>query len=681
MARAACLCVLAAVTLLAGAAPAAARLHDPEALPEIHVQDLPYGDVLFYYYQGKDFEAATRLTAYEHWRSLAHHDADAQLLLGGLYLSLGMYDRADQSFEQLLTSDVPTGVRNRAWLFLGQALYARGRYPEAERDLIRISGRMSPELESQKELLLANVWMHEGRFDRAAQLLASWRGSQQGWTAYARLNLGVALVRQGRLAEAAPVLTSVGTMYALAPEMLALKDRANLALGLAYLKAKQGALAREALDRVRLEGPFSGEALLAAGWAEAAEGNYRAALTPWLALHGRDALDPAVQEAYLTVPYAFVELKAPGQAAQYYRTALRSYDDESARIDGAIARIRGGSLLSQLLTREADAATSGAAGNDPLDDDALPDRLSYGWFWQLGSVPDDPESHYLYAVFAGPDFQEGLRNYRDLKLMERMLGQWSSSMDAFQEMIAARDRAYTERLPEVNALLTSDRLASLNRRRAALADRLAQVQRTRDVTALAAPDEQALWARVLRAQAKLAHDPDTPTFAALRERLRVVRGVLLYRMDQEFAARLWHEHQQLRRFDVALGRAQARWTELASGRQALPVATGDFAGRVSALQERVGTLQARLSAAETAQSQALAELAVQDLEQQKKRLQGYRIQAQFALATIYDQAAHPADGDKASAPGGPEIRPDGDAPHGDGPHGDGNSAGKGVSRP
>ena len=126
MARSACLCVLAAVTLLGGAAPAAARLHDPEALPEVRIRDLPYGDVLFYYYQGKDFEAATRLLAYQHWQELPHHEPDARLLLGGLYLSLGMYDRANRSFEQLLTSDVPTGVRNRAWFYHGQALYARG---------------------------------------------------------------------------------------------------------------------------------------------------------------------------------------------------------------------------------------------------------------------------------------------------------------------------------------------------------------------------------------------------------------------------------------------------------------------------------------------------------------------------------------------------------------------------
>ena len=662
MARPACLCVLAAVTLLAAAAPAAARLHDPETLPEVRIQDLPYGDVLFYYYQGKDFEAAMRLLAYQHWQEMPHHAADAQLLLGGLYLSLGMYDRANQSFEALLTSDVPTGVRNRAWFYLGQALYARGQYAEAERDLTRISTRMSPDLESQKELLLANVWMREGRFDEAARLLESWRGSQQGWTAYARVNLGIALVHQGRLAQAAPILESVGTMYALAPEMLALKDRANLALGLAYLQAKDPARAREAIDRVRLEGPFSGEALLAAGWADAADGNYRAALTPWLALRERSALDPSVQEAYLTVPYAFVELRAPGQAAQYYRTALHSYDTESAQIDGAIARIRGGRLLAELLAREGDAATAGDVGNDPLDDDALPDRLNYGWYWQLGAVPDDPESHYLYAVFAGSDFQEGLRNYRDLKLMGRMLGQWSTTMAAFQEMIAARHRAYAQRVPKVDALLTSGALTSLKQRRAALADRLAQVERARDVTALATPDQAALWARVLRVQATLAHDPDTATYEKLRERLALVRGVLLYQMDQQFAARLWRERLQLRSLDLALARAQRRWTRLESGRQALPIETGDFEGRVSALQQRIDALQVRLAAAEAAQSRSLADLAVHDLAQEKQRLRGYRVQAQFALATLYDQAAHTGGGRgspvvpaPASSTGGPRT--------------------------
>jgi hypothetical protein len=230
-----------------------------------------------------------------------------------------------------------------------------------------------------------------------------------------------------------------------------------------------------------------------------------------------------------------------------------------------------------------------------------------------------------------------------------MLGQWSTSMDAFQEMIAVRRRAFAERLPKVDGLLTSGKLDTVKKSRVALAARLEQVASSRDVAALATPDQAAQWARVLRDQAMLAHDPDTPAYAKLRERLAMVRGVLLYQMDQEFAARVWSERKALRNLDVALARAQEGWSQLQTGRRALPIETGGFAGRVNGLQQRIGALQLRLAAAQTAQANALAELAVATLEQQKQRLQDYRVQAQFALATIYDQAAHPGRDGKTSA--------------------------------
>ena len=120
----------------------------------------------------------------------------AQLLLGGLYLSLGMHNEAGERFQTLLTNDVPTGVRNRAWFYLAQVWYARGYLDKAEEALRKIQGKLSPELEAQKEHLFANVLMHEGRFDEAIRLLATGKGSPI-WTAYARFNLGVALVRPG----------------------------------------------------------------------------------------------------------------------------------------------------------------------------------------------------------------------------------------------------------------------------------------------------------------------------------------------------------------------------------------------------------------------------------------------------------------------------------------------------
>ena len=201
-------CALVAIT-----GPAAARRHDPEKMPETRVHDLHYGDVLFYFYQDKDLDALTQLLAYDHWQRMPHDGEDAQLLKGGLYLELGMHNEAGAIFQQVLTQDVPTGVRNRAWYYLAQVWYARGYYDQAEAALRKINGRMSPDLEAQRELLFANVLMHLGRYDEAISLLSGWRG-ELPWSAYARFNLGVALVRQKRLSDADPFLSGVGTMLA-----------------------------------------------------------------------------------------------------------------------------------------------------------------------------------------------------------------------------------------------------------------------------------------------------------------------------------------------------------------------------------------------------------------------------------------------------------------------------------
>jgi lipopolysaccharide biosynthesis regulator YciM len=631
-----------AITVVSG--PAAARRHDPEKLPVTRIRDLHYGDVLFYLYQGDDFEAITRLTAYQHWNLIPHHEDEGQLLLGGLYLSLGMHNEAGERFQTLLTQDVPTGVRNRAWFYLAQVWYARGYLDKAEDALRRIQGKLSPELEAQKDHLFANVLMYQGKFDEAIRLLVLWKGSPT-WSAYARFNLGVALVRQKRLADADPFLTAVGTMYAETPEMLALKDRANLALGFAELQADQPAKAKAALERVRLNGPYSNKALLGTGWADAALGDYKAALNPWMELRGRNLLDAAVQESMLAVPYAFGKLNAAAQSAEYYETAVESYDAETVHIDDAITRIRSGSLLEQVISSEKESR--------------------YGWFWQLKNIPEAPESRYLYTVLAGHDFQEGLKNYRDLVYMAHTLDKWGDSMEAFGDMIDTRERAYAQRLPRVDALLASGAVEKLAQRKTDLESRVNGIDGDKDVAALGSAEERDQWARLQRVEAALAAAPDDPERAELKDRLRLVKGVLYFRLNDSFRARMWQQRRTIKDLDLALHEAQNRWIRVERARQSVPTNNGEFAARVAALKGRIDALQIHLVAAEQKQSDYLGQVAVAELEQQKNRLSTYQVQARFALATMYDRAANPETEkkDQAEAPApAPEQQPGNDTP-------------------
>ncbi len=587
------------------------------------VRDLHFGDALFYYYQGKDFDAITRLIAYRQWGRMPHHDAEVNLLLGGLYLSLGLHNEAGDRFETLLTQSVPEGVRNRAWFYLGKIWYARGYLDKAERAIKEVQGRLTPDLEAERMHLLSNILMRQQRFDEAIALLNNWKGrkDQSDWLAYAQYNLGVALVRKGLVAESDPFLTSVGTLESGRRELRSLRDRANLALGYAYLQNNQPDKAKPVLERVRLDGPFSNKALLGVGWADAAEGQFQEALTPWMELRDRNLLDSAVQEAYLAIPYAFAKLNANAQAAENYELAIKSFDSETTNLDASIAEINDGTMLDKLLKRDE---------ND-----------HYGWFWQLKELPDAPQSRYLYYLLAGHDFQEGLKNYRDLAYLGGTLARWHDSIIAFDDMLDTRAKAYAEKVPQADAVLASGRLDKYGNDRATIGGQLDQAESTQDVAALGTPEERDQWARILRLEAALLTAPNDDDTNVIREKTRLAKGVLYWRLAESFKARVWNERRTLKDLDQALREAQNRWVRVQKARSSMPNNTGEFAARVAALRARLDSAQLRLADVAKQQNGLLEGLARNELEQQKERIGTYQIQARFALASIYDRAAAP----------------------------------------
>jgi hypothetical protein len=629
MGRRSCGLALGLLTAALCLSPAqAARKPDPNKLPSIRVQDLHYGEVLFQYYSGQEFEALTELEAFNQWQLMPHHVHDADLLAGGLYLELGMHNEAGERFQRLLTADVPVDVRNRAWFYLAKIWYERGYYDRAEQAVGNIQGTLDPELEAERVHLLVNALMRQQRFDDAIALLRGWHGPAD-WSAYAGFNLGVALVRAGRLTEADPILTQVGTLNVHGAEMLNLRDKANLALGFAYLQADQNDKARVPLERVRLSGPYSSRALLGDGWARAAQGDYRGALTPWLELRGRNLLDAAVQESYLAVPFAFSKLNAGAQSADYYESALQSFGNESVSLDTAIAHIHEGRMLDDLLGEDKDAR--------------------YGWFWQLKSLPDSPQSRYLYTVLADNDFQAGLKNYRDMAYLTRTLRHWDDSMDAFGAMLDTRQRAYAERLPRADALLASDRVTQLRNARASVASRLDAAETGNEVEVLGSPNERGQWATVARLDEQFAALPPGLERDEARDKLRLIKGVLYWRLDASFKGRAYQEQHVLREIDAALEELQNRWVRVQQARSTVPNDTDEFAARIAALAARVQTMRDRLAQTSQQQSQYLDDVAESELRAQKERLDAYALQARFALADIYDRGADQGPGDAAPA--------------------------------
>jgi hypothetical protein len=598
-----------AALLVAGAPDAADR-------PGVTIQAPHYGEVLFHFYQQDDFGALTRLLAARDSGRLGPHATEAELLLGGLYLGYGQHREAGDIFSRLLAVNSEPEVRDRAWFYLGKVRYQRGLFAEAEAALRQVGPALPSVLTGEHRVLLAQALMGQARFREAARLLDGLDATSE-WQAYGRINLGVALVRAGDLSAGAQALDVVGTAAVSSPELLSLRDKANLALGYARLQANEPALARPALARVRLDGPFSSKALLGVGWADAALGEYRRALAPWLALRDRDMLDSAVQESLLAVPYAYARLDAQGSAIDQYLASVDAFDTEIARLDAAIGRARDGTLLQSLLSQD--------------------DSVIARWYWQLDQLPESTDTRYLYHLVAQHQFQDGLRDVRDLQALRTHLARWQEKMGAFTDMIEARRQAYEQRLPAVSARLGEVDPAALQARRDELAARLASIEQTRDVVGLATAAESDAWHRL----AALAAGPgvDAPEAAGARDRVRVLRGMLLWDLDREYKYRLWRQRRSLAELDTALETNQRLASRTLDARSGIPADTATFEARILSLTPRVAAMQSAVAAALGAQTTELHRMAVLELEAQRERLAAYRVQARFALATLYDRAS------------------------------------------
>ena len=632
------LLILAALAPAAFAAPSVEQDALP-GLPAVKVQDLHYGDVLFHFYQQDYFDSLVRLAAYRDQGRLVAHARDAELLRGGLYLSLGQHREARDIFERLLADPAtPVDVKSRAWFYLGKLLYASGEYEQSDRALRQSAGTLPEDLEAERRLLVAQGLLYRERYDQAIAELSNWHGPRY-WLLYGQFNLGVALVRAGEPARGLALLDGVGTIETKWPELMALRDKANLAIGYARLQAGEPAAARAALERVRLSGPQSSKALLGAGWADAAAQRFEAALLPWQELQGRNLLDAAVQESYLAVPYAYAELGAMAQAVEYYERAIAAYDSERARIGESIDAIRSGELLASAMKAPGD-------GRE-------------GWFAQLSTLPDSPESRYLYHLLAGHEFQEGLKNYRALDAMAKNLSGWQESVAAFHDMVETRKQAFDLKLPAADARLATVDVATINGRRDALQGEFEAAVSSRDVAALATAKEREQLAMLDEVDAELARPAADASFdeshavwdggrwrtaaadprGDAREKARLARGVLMWKLDAAWKVRTWQASRALRDLNASVYDARTRETASGHARVGAPERNAALGRRVGMLAPRVDVLMLRVENAKGVQAQRLAEIAVRELEEQRRRLDEYSIQARYALATIYDRAA------------------------------------------
>ncbi|MDD3762003.1 MAG: tetratricopeptide repeat protein [Nevskiales bacterium] len=583
---------------VAAAHAQAAELYVPGTVDDPHVRTAVYLSE-----DNRNMSAAVELRLADPGDDALRMPEAYQWQLADSYLLFGLKDQAEAIYQNLAaTSDDKVRIA-KSRLQVAKFDYQRGYTAQARAVLLRQRESLPEELLPQWQDLLSRVQLAEQRYGEAAETLTE-LDNADAQSSYARYNLAVALIKDGRAPQGQTVLDRIGRLVPHDAEELALRDRANTSLGWHFLQQQQGGTAGPIFERVRVDGPFSNRALLGLGWAHMApqgkrvtkaqvgdeptqadpfttfstlgalvrpgfleddifkraglrafslqkaskeeQENLKRALVPWVELISRDPMNTAVQEAWLAIPYTLDRLGAHTQALQYYEKAIEVLENARARMTTALDSIKQGRMVETIVRRE-------------IDSEA-------GWTWHMRDLPDAPETYFLQSLLAEHRFQEALKNYRDVRMLARNLDSWNDRLRTVQRAATDHDRPGLQ-IDEV-------------------------VER-------AANDWEAPWKGLqirLRPESTLSPPGRYSDTAPAEPQVSMLLQLA----------------QTPRRFNGPLERSQA-------------------------LYERIANLREQVAQAGAAQSQLLRDMATEELEGQKRQIERYLIEARFSLARLYDR--------------------------------------------
>jgi tetratricopeptide (TPR) repeat protein len=595
--------------------------------------DLFFSEAFYHAYQGQFFEAIQRLdTELAQYHRLdepqldtLHHDInEAEFSVGDFELDYRMHYRAGRAIKRVLEGAVDEEVRNEAAFRLARIHFQKDQLDDALQALGRIQGTVPAKIRNDVEFLRANIYMATDKPNEAIDVLNHLQNdpSLAGFVAY---NLGIALLRAGKKQEAVEQLDKAGRLPANDPAGLAIRDKANLVLGSLLFESGNFERAKQALDRVRLEGPFSNEALLRAGWADTSANQFDRALVPWNILADREPTDVAVQEAMLAVPHTYASLKLYGRAALTYGRALELYSNQIERVDASVNSIKEGRFLKALIREES--------------------REDQNWVIRLRSQPGAPETYYLMELMASHDFQTALQNYLDLEDLRSKLVGFQTSLGAFDDIIRFRKQNYDPLLPGIDAHFREldSRMRLRLQQRKQFDERLHAMLTAPRPDNLATTDERIASERIALIAKKLGNS-DNPESLTLRRRVARLRGVLTWRMETEYAQRLTAAFEHLNELNTQIDALNRRYEAFVRTRQAATHSYVGYDAQIARLRERVGGALKNVDILMTRQGQMIENVAINQLEARRERLVAQQIQARFGIADSYDRAARAQSG-------------------------------------
>jgi hypothetical protein len=662
--------------------PSVFKHSESEPAQKNQVEDLSYGVVLYEFFQKNYFQSMTEIMVAEQQQSMPNHQEFAQVLMGGIQLSYGMDQQAEQTFLSVIDDHANKQNRARGWFYLGKLAYQKNNIATATQSLAKVDKALNRELHDElvflhEKISLAADPSADAANDDDKDLSLSFKpklSKDSIYRYYRDYNRAVKAVRESeqRWPESAKALSNLyqslskSEDLANREEVLALRDKVLTSLGYLQLKMGNNSAAINRFRKVRQTGTQSGKALVGYGWAAINEagntGNYEQALTPWLALQSRSMAESSTHEALLAVPFIYEAVDLNQNALQAYDLALDKMRDELA----ALADLRIEIDKQGYLVAFATSLSSSGGSQAPSDKH----NLLTGGHWldadasliEPDALDASPLKAHLSELLATSAMRTLFGQLNDIYWLDENLQSWQQRVETFDFAVKERQARNQRVLSGIAEDELNAQLADLQQQR----DHLALVLSTaadfensdglslllsvaekksiqRIEQALAKLDKIDLQRRAITmtypaddTQSRIEASADASKLSDLRLQLNKMKNIIYWQASADRVERVWDKQKILSAADTALAEAQQRMENF-------PALAAELTGQAKYLQQLAGKRE-RISVNINALGQlknnveaTLASRLHQEITSRENRLKAYVGQVRLSKAVLLER--------------------------------------------
>lgn len=585
------------------------------------VRDLDYGVSLYHFYQNKYLSAITDILIAEHYQRIDPEHKNPQLLLGGLYLSYDLHNKSSEIFENLLHDKslaIAADIKDRAWFLLGKNHYRNGFIKKAEQSLIKVKGSLQLDDEEQRLYLLNTIYLREKDIVAAENILTKFPENST-WKYYSQFNTASYLIQTAdKVQQGHKLFSSLSSITPQTSEQSLLVDKANLALAYVALKDKKSQVSIERFNKIRLESAETNKALLGIGWARYREKQYKEAIIPWMNLASSYAeSDLSVQEALISIPYAFEKMQENEQALYQYGLAIESYKFQLSEIQQLEKLIKSVKYIKQL--------NPGSLGDESIPVKQIVDRL------------DPLILRYLLSLITSQEYQSSVQSYQQLIHMRYLLKRWQNSMPALHMILAEKRKTYKNKLSRTLNDKSLDRVLVLVKRRDKLVEFVKSIELEEKAFKLASASELEQMALLKVTSDKINKlKSSSEDLSEQRFKQRILNGVLAWEIETDYPVRVWHVKKSLRELNLAVKKMNTSIASLKASYISAPQQFLQFDDRINNKNNKIKQLAYKINEALKEQQYSIRAMTLDALKIHRNQIKLYHDRALYAKARLYD---------------------------------------------